>query len=71
MLNELQSIDQDLARICRKLPQPIFEQGSDRPLNSAARIYGLLAATRQDELASAIASLRQALRMSDETPDVH
>ncbi len=65
LIAELDRVDRDLARLTIDLPEPVFEAGTDRPLNAAARIYGLLCATRQDDLTGAIHSLRQALELSD------
>ena len=65
LIEELERMDKDLARMCLSLPEPVFEPESDRPLNLSAELYGLLTATRQDELAPAVASLRQALELSE------
>ncbi len=63
MLATLRSIDRSLADIISTLPEPIFEEGSDCPLNAAAALHGLLAATRQDEILPAIRSLTRALEI--------
>ncbi len=62
----LSSLDQKVRRLCAELPAPEFEPGTDRPLNAAAKIYGLLSATADDELRPAVLCLRRAAKLSAE-----
>lgn len=59
-------LDQRMRTLCAGLPAPEFEAGTDRPLNASAEIYGLLSATLEDEISSAMLALRQALIISSQ-----
>jgi hypothetical protein len=57
-------LDRRMRTLCAGLPAPEFEADTDRPLNASAEIYGLLSATLEDEISSAVLALRRALTIS-------
>lgn len=60
IVGELTRIDSRLGAIIGHLPESRFDPKTDAPLNDAALVQGLVSSTRQDEIATAIAALKQA-----------
>ncbi len=61
LMAELASMDRDLRHLADSLPNPRFEAGTDKPLNAAASLLGLLEATRHDEIQAALQAMETGL----------
>ncbi len=61
----LLGLDQKMRSLCAELPAPVFEEGTDRPLNTSAEIYALLSSTVEDEIRSALETLRRAKSLTE------